>query len=89
MVIILGVPIFRIFTVMSSHFDLFGDVSFHFHVVRWCNVVFSHQKHMKYRQTPQLQSKFWRDFFSCNGGKLATSKGYTCLFVVSCMLESK
>ena len=29
-----------------------------------------------------LQSKFWRDFFTCTGGKLATSEGYTCFFVV-------
>ena len=32
----------------------------------------------------------WRDFYSCNGGKLATSEGYTCLFgVFFCVLESK
>ena len=31
----------------------------------------------------------WRDFFSCKGGKVETPGGYTCLFVVSCVLESK
>ena len=30
------------------HFDLFGDVSFHFHDARRWNVVFSHQKLTKY-----------------------------------------
>ena len=31
----------------------------------------------------------WRDFLSCNGGKLATPEQKTCLFVGSCVLESK
>ena len=30
------------------HFDLFGDVSFHFCYVRWYNIIFSHQNLMKY-----------------------------------------
>ena len=30
------------------HFDLFGDVSFHFHNVRRCNVVLSLKKIMKH-----------------------------------------
>ena len=31
----------------------------------------------------------WRNFFSCNGGKLETTEGYICLFIVSSVLELK
>ena len=44
--------------VACRHFDLFGDVRFHFHDVRRCNVFFSHLKLMKYIVTPLLQSEF-------------------------------
>ena len=37
---------------------MFGDVSFHFHNIRRCNVVFSRQKLMEYMQMPLLQSQF-------------------------------
>ena len=37
---------------------------------------------------PLLQSNIL-DSFSCNGGKLETSKGYIFLFVVFSVLESK
>ena len=45
------------------HFDLFDDVSFHFHDVRQCNVVFSHQKLAKCIWTLLLQSKFLEGLF--------------------------
>ena len=38
---------------------------------------------------PLLQSSSWRDFFLRSGGKLETSEGFTCLFVVSYVLELK
>ena len=46
----------------TSHFDWFNDDSFHFHDIRWCNIVFLHQKLTIYMYMPLLQSKFLAGF---------------------------
>ena len=50
---------------------------------------FSHIKTYELRANASLQLKFLEVFLSCNVGKLETSERYACLFVVSCVSESK
>ena len=70
-------------------FDLFDGVKFHFCDVRQCNM-FSRIKNLRNTCKCLYYSKsFWWDVSSCNGRKLATSEGCTCLFIFSCVLESK
>ena len=70
-------------------FDLFDDVSSHSMTLDGVTsfsrikILRNICKRLYYSQS------FWWDFFSCNGGKLEKSEGYTFLFVVSCVLESK
>ena len=64
------------------------DVNFHFHELD--GVSFSRNKNFRNTcKTSVLQSKILERFlltFLFNGGNLETSEGYTCLFVVSCVL---
>ena len=62
---------------------------FYLHDVSRWNVVFSHQNLRSTCKCLYYSETSWLDFFTCNGGKLATSEGYTCLFVVFYVSISK
>ena len=67
----------------APFFDLFGDVSFHFHDVRRYNVVFSHKQTYELHINASCKAKvLGGNYFHVN---METSKGYTCVFVVSCV----
>ena len=40
---------------VRHYFNIFGDVRFHFHDARWCNIIFLHQNFTKYRKKLLLQ----------------------------------
>ena len=69
------------------HFDLFDDIKFHFHDVISMTLdgvmSFSRMKNLQNTcKRLYYSQRFWQDGFSCNGGKLVITEGYTCLFVV-------
>ena len=70
------------------HFALFGDAAFISTTLDGV-MLFSRIKNSRNTWKCLYYSQnSWRDFFSCNGGKLETSEEYACLLVVSHVLES-
>ena len=56
---------------------------------RRCNVVVALERRYIFMKTYATQSKYRRDFFQCNDGKLEEAEDFNCVFVVYSVLESK
>ena len=70
------------------HFDLFGDVSFHPMTLNGITL-FSRIKSYEIHINASIKIKVLGGISCHVMAALATSEGYTCLFVVSYALESK